>query len=66
MRTCSLTLHARGADITTMKTDVRLLTQLVRESRYRVDERALADAILARASLHLAADRIRRGVSVRG
>jgi hypothetical protein len=36
-----------------MQTYVRVLKQLVRESRYIVDERAVAEAILTRARIRL-------------
>jgi hypothetical protein len=51
-----LLLHPRDADRTTMQTHVRVLKHLVRESRYVVDERTVAEAILTRARSRLIAD----------
>jgi hypothetical protein len=51
-----LILPGRNADRATMQTYVDVLKQLVRESRYTVDERAVAEAILMRARIHLTAD----------
>lgn len=51
-----LILRARDADRTTMQTYMRVLKQRVRESRYVVDERAVAEAILTHARIRLTAD----------
>jgi hypothetical protein len=52
-----LTLSVRDADESRMKTSIRVLRQRIRDSRYAVDEGAVAEALLMRARPRLNADR---------